>query len=91
MITATAWNSYTPEQRAKYLSQQKAKREGRNQAKRRDEETRAFLKNFLNSKTLTEKRALAKAYNPFLYQFGYKLDPNNPYEENEDEQLSVNL
>ena len=34
---------------------------------------------------IREKRELIKRHNPYHYIFGIKLDPRNPYEENDDE------
>lgn len=44
-----------------------------------------MLHDFLKAKTLTEKRDIIKSFTPYHFAFGYKLDPNNPYEEKHDE------
>jgi hypothetical protein len=65
-----------------------ASKQGR---KRADEERRAMLANFLRAKTPHEKRQVILSFNPYYFQFGDKLDPRNPYERNEDEQLQTSL
>lgn len=77
----TTWQSYTPEQREKYLHKDKVKRRTKSQAKLEDERKRKMLADFLRAKTASEKREVIKSFNPYYFTFGETL---NPYKENED-------
>ena len=80
----TTWEALTPEQRDKYLERDKKNRKAKSQAKRDEEMRRNMLGNFLRAKTAEEKRAVIESFAPHYFVFGNTLNPNNPYEENDD-------
>lgn len=83
----TAWQSYTPEQRAKYLAKDKNDRLTKAQAKREDQRRREMLASFLRAKTPAEKRAVITTFNPYYFTFGETLDPRPRKEEDHEEQM----
>jgi hypothetical protein len=48
-----------------------------------------MLRDLLKATTPEEKRRVIEGFSPYHFAFGYKLDPNNPYEENKYEQVEV--
>lgn len=52
-----------------------------------DQARHNMLRDFLVATTPEEKRKVIESFAPHYFVFGNKLDPRNPYEENEDEQL----
>ena len=69
------WANMPKEKKAEFNKQTRDKR-----TKRRYEDSMLTL--FLRAGTPHEKRAVIKTFNPHFFQFGIKLDPRNPYEEN---------
>jgi len=53
--------------------------------RRKREPEDLMLANLLKAKTPKEKREVIKTFSPYHFAFGTKLNPNNPYKENEDE------
>lgn len=81
-------DAYNAKRRAKYAEEQEDKKWGKSEPvltragrKRADEQKRQMLQSFLNAKTPHEKREVIKSFNPYYFQFGDRLDPRNPYEE----------
>lgn len=50
-----------------------------------------MLADLLKAKTPKEKREVIKTFSPYHFAFGTKLNPNNPYEENQDGRLQTSL
>ena len=46
-----------------------------------------MLRDFLNAPTPEEKRRVIASFAPHYFVFGNTLNPNNPYEESNNEQL----
>ena len=81
MPSKTQWETYTPEQREKYLATQRNKR----LIKRKEEHARSMLARFLSATNAKEKREVIKDFAPHYFVFGNELNPTNPYKENENE------
>lgn len=79
-MAKSKWEKFTPEQRAYYLSQQRNKRI----AKRKDQQARNMLADFLKAPSAEEKRAVIEGFCPHYFVFGTKLEPQ-PTKEYENE------
>ena len=77
----THYSRLTPEQRKKYNLNNARKKRERTAREREDRAKREMLKKLLTTRAVEKKRELVESFNPFHYQFGYKLDPKNPYDQ----------
>lgn len=86
---STKWNKFTDEQKKKYSDQNVAMKRAKREAKRRDLLARNMLADFLSAPDAQTKRRVIESFAPHYFVFGDRLNPNNPYEENDDGQMEI--